>query len=250
MIVNQRSILKKFCEEVENVSVNTYKEIWTARSKLMVVVDQGSFCEMDKNLISGNPLKFIDYKEELEKAQKESGEKEAVISGYAKIGGIPCVVFILEPKYMMGSMGSVVGEKITRAFEVASRKRIPVISFSASGGVRMQEGVLSLMQMAKTAGAVYRHRRKKLLYISVICDPTLGGVTASYASLADIIIAEENARYGFTGKRIIKKTIGVSLPADFQQARYAQKKGQIDMVIKQENMRDMLITLLELHKQK
>ena len=158
------------------------------------------------------------------------------------------MVFILEYQFMLGSMGSMEGEKIVRAFEKASRKRLPIVSFSASSGARMQEGVLSLVQMAKTAGTVYQHSKKKLLYISVICDPTLGGVTASYASLADIIIAEDNARFGFTGKRIIEKTINKPLPVDFQSASYAQKKGKVDLIVKPEELRNELITLLVFHK--
>ncbi len=230
------------------MSVITEKVLRPARTKLMNVVDQGTFCEMDKNLTSGNPLGFAGYEGKLEKEQKKTGEQEAVISGYAKIGGIPCVVFILEYQFMLGSMGSMEGEKIVRAFEKASRKRLPIVSFSASSGARMQEGVLSLVQMAKTAGTVYQHSKKKLLYISVICDPTLGGVTASYASLADIIIAEDNARFGFTGKRIIEKTINKPLPVDFQSASYAQKKGKVDLIVKPEELRNELITLLVFHK--
>ncbi len=221
-----------------------------AREKLLGIVDPYSFREIEGNLISGNPLCFKGYDEKLKNAIQFSGENEAVIAGHAKLGGISCMVFILEPQFMMGSIGSIAGEKITRAFEIATRKRLPVVSFSASGGARMQEGVLSLMQMAKTSGAVSKHSRKKLLYVSVICDPTMGGVTASYASLADIIVVEENARFGFTGRRIVEYTTKRSLPDDFQKASYSQRRGQADLIVKPECLRDTLITLLMFHKKK
>lgn len=218
-----------------------------AREKLLNIVDEESFVEFNKNLTSVNTLKFSGYDEKLKVAKAGSLESEAIISGMAAIHKKPCVIFVLEPLFMMGSMGSVVGEKITRAFEIATRKRLPVISISASGGARMQEGVLSLMQMSKTAAAVYKHGEKGLLYISVLSNPTLGGVTASFAMLGDIIIAEEGAQVGFTGKRIIEETIRKKLSDDFQSAKYLKEHGFADMVVAVEDLRPTLGKLLLLH---
>ena len=223
----------------------TEKEL--ARKKLFKIIDFESFQEIDKNLSSYNPLKFPDYYLKLEWAKKATGENEAVISGYAIVGGIRCVVFILEPLFMMGTMGVVVGQKITNAFKIACKQRLPVISISSSGGVRIQEGVLALAQMAKVVDAVHQHSQKGLLYISVVCDPTLGGITASYASLADIIIAEEGARFGFTGKGIIEETLKETLPPDFQLPSYTLKTGQVDLIVRPDQLRDTLIRLLYLH---
>lgn len=219
----------------------------TARNKLYSLIDKGSFHEIDANYTSKNILQFTDYDEKLLSAENSSLEKEAVITGYATIGNIPFMIIMFEPKFMMGTMGTIVGEKITRLFEMASKKKFPVVSITASGGARMQEGIFSLMQMVKTAGAVYKHSRIGLLYVSIICDPTLGGVTASFASLADIIIAEEDARYGFTGKRIVEETTHEVLPSDFQSAQYAKEHGQVDLVIQYGSLRDMLLRILKIH---
>jgi len=217
------------------------------RNKLYSIVDNGSFIETNKELESKNILEFANYDEKLETAKVLSSENEAVITGYATIGNIPCMMIVFEPKFMMGSMGIIAGEKIARIFELATRKKLPVISITSSGGARMQEGILSLMQMAKTSGAVYRHSKRGLLYISVISDPTLGGVTASFASLGDIIIAEKNARFGFTGKRIIEEATHEKLPDDFQTAQYAKEHGQVDIIIDKDELQQVLMKILAIH---
>lgn len=219
----------------------------TARYKLSCLVDEGSFRETDADYKSKNILQFVDYDEKLRIAQKNCNENEAVITGFATIGNMPVMMIIFEPRFMMGTMGTIAGEKITQSFELAGMKKCPVVSITASGGARMQEGIFSLIQMAKTAGAVYRHSEKSLLYISVICDPTLGGVTASFASLADIIIAEQDARYGFTGKRIVEETTHEILTEDFQTAQYAKEHGQVDIIIGKDSLRDLLLKILKIH---
>jgi acetyl-CoA carboxylase carboxyl transferase subunit beta len=234
-------------EPAEATNQPTKENVRTAREKLNQIVDSGSFNEIDQNLASINILKFPGYDEKLKKAKTVSSENEAVISGYATINKKPCVILIFEPLFMMGSMGSVAGEKITRAFELATKKNLPIITITASGGARMQEGVYSLMQMSKTASAVYRHSRKRLLYISVLSNPTLGGVTASFASLGDIIIAEENAQIGFTGKRIIEETIRAKLSDDFQTAKYIKEHGFADIVAGEDELRPVLAKILQLH---
>lgn len=219
----------------------------TAREKLKDIVDADSFKEIDKNLTSINPLQFPGYDEKLKVAKANSFENEAAISGMATINKQPCVILIFEPLFMMGSMGSVVGEKITRAMELATKKNLPIITIAASGGARMQEGVYSLMQMMKTSAAVAQHSKKGLLYISVLSNPTLGGVTASFAMLGDIVIAEEQAQIGFTGKRIIEETIGKKLPDSFQSAKFIKEHGFVDMVVKEEELRQTLSKILQLH---
>lgn len=232
-------------KESHNQSGNMVKR--PAREKLKRIIDDESFKEIDQNLTSLNILRFPAYDDKLKKAKANTSENEAIISGLATINKKPCVIFIFEPLFMMGSMGSVVGEKITRAFELAIKKKLPVISIAASGGARMQEGVYSLMQMAKTAAAVYQHSQKGLLFISILGNPTLGGVTASFATLADIIIAEEHAQIGFTGKRIVEETTRTKLSDHFQSAKFAKEHGFVDMVIPEEELRPTLAKILQLH---
>lgn len=217
------------------------------RNKIEDILDKGSFKELWPDLYTYNYLEFTDYEEKLRTARENSGEKDSVISGAGMIAGCKCVVAAFEPLFMMGSMGIVAGEKIARAFHFAAKKRLPVITFSLSGGARMQEGVVSLVQMAKTSAAVYEHAKKNLLYISVICDPTLGGVTASFASLADIIVGEKGARFGFTGKRIIEESTHEKLPDDFQTVEYAKRCGMIDIVADKAELKDLLRQLISLH---
>ncbi len=221
-----------------------------AREKLYQIIDPDSFYEYFNDFTTINILNFESYDEKITKAKSESGESEAVITGIAKINEIECVVVIFEPLFMMGSMGVIVGEKITKAFELALRKKLPIISIIASGGARMQEGVFSLMQMVKTSAAMKKHSQKGLLSISVILNPTLGGVSASFASLADIIIAEDNAVYGFTGRQIIEETMKKKLPDEFQTAEFAKRYGQVDMITSQKNLRGLLTKLLNLHAPK
>jgi len=222
----------------------------SARNKLDNILDQGSFKELWSDLYTYNYLEFTDYNEKLKTARENSGEKDSVIAGIGMISGCKCVVAAFDPLFMMGSMGLVAGEKIARAFRFAAKKKLPVITFSSSGGARMQEGVVSLVQMAKTSAAVYEHAKKNLLYISVICDPTLGGVTASFASLADIIIGEKGARFGFTGKRIIEESTHEQLPDDFQTVEYSKRCGTVDIVVGKTEVKNVLKRLISVHTKK
>ena len=217
------------------------------RERISITLDEGTFVEYDANLTSENPLDFPDYEEKLKVAEKNSGEKDAVITGEGKILGNPCVVCVMDSNFMMGSMGSVVGEKISRAVENAIEKRLPVIIFCASGGARMQEGILSLMQMAKTSAALGRLSDAGLLYTSVLTDPTTGGVTASFAMLGDIILAEPCAQIGFAGRRVIEQTIKQTLPDEFQTAEFLQKKGFVDKIVSRKDLKDVLGKILSIH---
>lgn len=218
-----------------------------ARERIAIIADEGSFVEFDSDMESENILQFPGYEQKLEKAKSSTGEKESVVTGRAKLNGIDAVLCVMNPMFIMGSMGTVTGEKITRAFEYATENQLPVIVFTVSGGARMQEGILSLMQMAKTSGAVKRHSDAGLLYITVITDPTTGGVTASFAMEGDIILSEPNALIGFAGPRVIEQTIRQKLPKDFQTAEFVLEKGFIDAVVKREDMKKTLTKLLTLH---
>jgi acetyl-CoA carboxylase carboxyl transferase subunit beta len=220
----------------------------TALERLAYTVDEGSFAEMDAELSSGNPLDFPQYGEKLYDAQQATGLKEAIITGEATIGGFPVVIGIMDANFIMASMGSAVGEKITRAMEKALERKIPVIIFAASGGARMQEGILSLMQMAKTSGAVAKLKTAGVLYISVFTDPTTGGVTASFASVGDINLAEPGALIAFAGPRVIEQTIRQKLPESFQKAEFMLKHGFVDLVVPRGDMKSTLTVLLELHQ--
>lgn len=219
----------------------------SAQERIQITVDKGSFSELDSTMTSGNPIDFPDYEEKQKEAAEKTGISEAVVTGTATIKGSPCVVGIMDSRYMMGSMGSVVGEKISRAFEYAAENDLPVVMFTASGGARMQEGIVSLMQMAKTSGAVKLHSDNGGLYITVLTDPTTGGVTASFASLGDIIIAEPKVLIGFAGRRVIENTIRQRLPEDFQLAEFMFEKGFVDMIVERRKMRSVLSHLLKLH---
>ncbi len=220
-----------------------------AVERLDETVDKGTFQEIDKKLKSKNPIDFPDYKEKLEKAEKASGLAEGVVCGTAKIDGMDCGLFIMDSAFMMGSMGTVVGEKITRLFEKATALGLPVIGFITSGGARMQEGIFSLMQMAKVSGAVKRHSEAGLLYIAVLTDPTTGGITASFAMQGDIIIAEPKALIGFAGQRVIEQTTGEKLPAGFQRAEFQLAHGFVDIIEERPRMTYTLRKLLALHRQ-
>ena len=218
-----------------------------ARKRIELTADKDSFVEMDAELESGNILDFPGYDEKLEKNRASSREKESVICGTCKIDGIGVVVVSMNAEFMMGSMGSVTGDKITRAFEYATEHRLPIIVFTVSGGARMQEGIISLMQMAKTSGAVKRHSDAGLLYITVLTDPTSGGVTASFAMEGDIILAEPKALVAFAGPRVIEQTIRQKLPRDFQTAEFLQDKGFVDRVVDRRKMKKTLRDLLVIH---
>ena len=226
-----------------------YHSRLTARERLDITVDKGSFEEFDKDMISKNPIDFPGYEEKQQALREKTGLKDAVLTGTALIRGEKIVIIVMDSNFMMASMGSVVGEKITRAREYATANRLPVIAFTASGGARMQEGIVSLMQMAKTSGAVARHNEAGLLYIAVMTDPTTGGVTASFASLGDIIIAEPKVLIGFAGRRVIEGTIRQKLPDDFQSAEFMLENGFVDMIVERKKMRRVIAHLLKLHKQ-
>lgn len=218
-----------------------------ARERLKQILDKGSFVEYfrDKNI--RDPLKFPKYKEKQLVLRKVLNQDEAVVCGVGKIDGNRVVIAVMDTQFMMGSMGSTVGEKITKAVELSIKKKIPLIIFTASGGARMQEGMFSLMQMAKTSQAIAKHSEKGLLYISVMTDPTTGGVSASFASLGDIIIAEKNALIGFAGQRVIEQVTRTKLPEGFQRAEFLLKHGLIDMVVERNVLRETLSNILSIH---
>lgn len=219
-----------------------------ARKRLEMMVDEGSFEERYEDLVSEDPLQFPDYQKKLETVKVSSGEKEGVICGKGKIGGQTCLLFAMEPGFLMGSMGAAVGEKITQLFEDGVKERLPVIGFLLSGGARMQEGLLSLMQMAKVSGAVKRHSDANLLYVAVLTDPTTGGVTASFAMEADIIFAEPESTIGFAGARVIEKTTKQSLPLGFQKAEFVLEHGFLDGILPRIYQKQTLREILELHQ--
>ncbi|MDY5612790.1 acetyl-CoA carboxylase, carboxyltransferase subunit beta [Dysosmobacter sp.] len=216
--------------------------------RLSTILDPGSFRELNGKLSAGDPLAFPGYREKLAAAQRKTGLTEAAVTAAGTIGGQKCVVGVLDSRFLMGSMSAAVGEKITLAIEYAAKNKLPLILFAASGGARMQEGILSLMQMAKTSAALARFSEKGLLYISVLTDPTTGGVTASFASLGDIILAEPGALIGFAGPRVIRQTIGQELPEGFQRAEFQETHGFVDAVVPRTEMRDTLEQLLRLHR--
>ena len=215
----------------------------SARQRIRLLTDKNSFREMDAQLQSDDPLGFSGYQAKLETARISSSETEAVLCGTAAIGGQKCCLFAMEPSFMMGSMGTVVGEKITRVFEYAAANRLPVIGCTVSGGARMQEGLLSLMQMAKTSGAVKRHSDAGLLYIVLLTDPTTGGVTASFAMEGDIILAEPGATIGFAGARVIEQTTRKALPKGFQTAEFLLEHGFVDAIVPRKDQRSVLKNL-------
>ncbi len=219
----------------------------SARERLALLVDEGSLEERDTGLTSQDPLGFKDtkrYRDRLKAAKEKTGLAEAIISGLARIGGYPVVVCVLEFDFMGGSMASAVGEKITRAIELAIVKRVPIIILSASGGARMQEGVLSLMQMAKISAALHRLGEERIPFFSILTDPTTGGVTASFAMLGDVILAEPRALIGFAGPRVIAETIRQPLPEGFQRSEFLLEHGQLDLVVERRDLKETLRRLL------
>ncbi|BAU29526.1 acetyl-CoA carboxylase carboxyltransferase subunit alpha [Aneurinibacillus soli] len=218
-----------------------------AFERIATMLDEGHFFEYDADLLSADPLGFPDYADKLDKDREKSGLSEAILTGEGTIKGYPVVIAVMDSRFRMGSMGSVVGEKIARAIEQAIEKKYPFLLFSASGGARMQEGVLSLMQMAKTSAGLARLSAEGGLYISIMTNPTTGGVSASFASLGDYNFAEPGALIGFAGRRIIEQTIRQELPPDFQTAEFLLKKGQLDRIIPRKEMRDTLGKILDMH---
>ena len=219
-----------------------------ARRRIEMVTDADSFEEWDQELASCNPLHFKGYEEKLRSLQEKTGLKEAVITGKAEIEGQPVVIGVCDGRFLMASMGEAVGEKITRAIERATEEKFPVILFACSGGARMQEGIVSLMQMAKTSAAIKRHGDAGLLYCSILTDPTTGGVTASFAMLGDVIMAEPGALIGFAGPRVIKQTIGQELPEGFQTSEFLVEHGFVDGIVQRENLKKTIHFLIKSHQ--
>lgn len=211
------------------------------------IFDEGSFVPMFEEIEATNPLDFPRYEEKLNKVKEKSNLSEGVLCGTGKIDSKKVAAAIMDSKFLMGSMGCAVGERITRTVEYATANKLPLIIFTASGGARMQEGILSLMQMAKTSAAIAKHDEAGLLYVSVITNPTTGGVTASFAMLGDVIIAEPGATLGFAGRRVIENTINQKLPDDFQSAEFMLEKGFVDDIVSRKNLKDYLSKLLRLH---
>lgn len=221
-----------------------------ARDRIRAVADKDSFEEFDINMESENPLNFPDYSAKIKSLQEKTGLKDAVKTGKCTIGGRPCVIAVMDSGFMMGSLGSVVGEKITRAFEYATEHKMAIIVFTCSGGARMQEGIVSLMQMAKVSAACAKHSEAGLLYVTVLTDPTTGGVTASYAMLGDIILAEPKTLIGFAGRRVIEGTIKQKLPDEFQTSEFLLEHGFVDAIIDREKLPSVLKRILKLHNVK
>lgn len=219
----------------------------TAKERLAIVADKDSFVEMFTGIDSKNPLDFPGYPEKLAATKARTALDEAIMTGVATIKGQKTALAIMDSTFIMASMGTVVGEKLTRLFEHATTEKLPIIVFTASGGARMQEGIMSLMQMAKTSAAVKRHSNAGLFYITVLTDPTTGGVTASFASLGDIILAEPQSLIGFAGRRVIEQTVRQTLPDDFQKAEFLLNHGFVDAIVKRNELRQKLALLLELH---
>jgi len=248
----ESQITKKELEENMMVCpVCDYHFRINARTRISQLFDKDSFEELFKNILPTDPLNFVDtvsYADRLEQAHAKTGLDEAVITGIASIEGHKVAAAVMDFDFMGGSMGSVVGEKVTRIIEEAIKRSLPVLAVTSSGGARMQESALSLMQMAKTSCAVSRLDEAGLLYINLLTEPTFGGITASFGTLGDIIIAEQGARIGFAGRRVIEQTIRQKLPADFQTAEYLLKYGQVDLVSKRSELRKNLASILAMHE--
>ena len=220
----------------------------SARRRIAQIIDEGTFIETNQDMQTSDPLKFEGYQKKMKALQEKTGIKEAVTTGIGEIEGEKVVIAVMDGNFLMGSMGSVVGEKITSSIELAIKEKLPLIIFCVSGGARMQEGIISLMQMAKTSAALAKLDEAGLLYISVLTDPTTGGVTASFASLGDIILAEPNALIGFAGPRVIEQTMKQKLPEGFQRSEFLLEHGFIDKIVERRDMKSELAKILRLHK--
>lgn len=218
--------------------------------RLEMIIDEGSYKKFDLNIDTVNPLNLEGYEQKIKTLRTKTGIPEAVSAGFGKINGEDVVICVMDSGFLMGSMGSVVGEKITYSMEKAIELNVPFIIFCTSGGARMQEGIISLMQMAKTTSAVAKMNKDGILYISVLTDPTYGGVTASFASIADIVLAEPGAMIGFAGQRVIQQTIGQSLPEGFQTAEFLLDHGFIDKIVERQNMKKTIFDLIQFHKRR
>lgn len=241
-------VFRKDIEENLNICPKCNKHYdFSARKRIKLLLDENSFEEFDYDLVFKNILNFPDYETKISKYKNATNEKEAVITGKGLIHGVEVVLCVMNPKFMMGSMGAIVGEKITQSIEYAIDNKLPVLICCASGGARMQEGMISLMQMAKTSQALSKLSDAGLLYISILTNPTTGGVTASFATLGDIIIAEPNALIAFAGPRVIKQTIKQDLPKGFQTSEFLLEHGFVDLIVNRDQMKDTLFNLLSLH---
>ena len=220
----------------------------SARRRIKQIADEDTFEEIGKDILTKDPLNFEGYLKKVEALKEKTKIEEAVKCGTCKINGEEVVLAVMDGNFLMGSMGSAVGERITLAIETSIQKRLPLIIFCVSGGARMQEGIVSLMQMAKTSAALAKHNEAGLLYISVLTDPTTGGVTASFASLGDIILAEPNALIGFAGPRVIEQTMKQKLPEGFQKSEFLLEHGFIDKIVERKDMKDVLTQIIRLHK--
>ncbi|RDY28337.1 acetyl-CoA carboxylase carboxyltransferase subunit beta [Romboutsia weinsteinii] len=244
----EERIFKKEIED--NLSVcpkcSTHYKL-EARSRISLLIDRGSFVEFNSYVDTQDPLTFPNYIDKLDVAKNKSKECDAVITGYGRMYGIKTVICVMNPDFMMGSMGSIVGDKITYAIEYAADNNLPIIICSASGGARMQEGMVSLIQMAKTSQALAKLEKKSLPYISLLTDPTTGGVTASFAMLGDIILAEPNALIGFAGPRVIEQTINQKLPDGFQSSEYLLETGFIDKIVSRSHLKSSIHEILSMH---
>ena len=240
---------KVLCDNLNVCPKCDYHFSLTALERIKLLIDKGTFAERDADLISVDPLEFKGpktYKEKLESDQKATGLTDAVITGAGELSGRPVVMAVTDSRFIMGSMGSVVGEKITRAVEYATAQKLPVVIISGSGGgARMYEGVFSLMQMAKTCAALSRHDEAGLLHISVLTDPTMAGIMASFAGIGDVILAEPKALIGFTGPRVIEQTIRQKLPEGFQRSEFLLAHGLIDMIVERKNLKDVLARVVD-----
>jgi acetyl-CoA carboxylase carboxyl transferase beta subunit len=219
----------------------------SANERFAMTLDDGELQEFDAHMTARDPLSFPGYGDKLVRTQSQTGLVDGIVTGCGRIEGLPVMLGVMDPAFFMGSMGTTIGEKLARLFEQATMERLPVIVFTASGGARMQEGIFSLMQMAKVSGAVARHSKEGLLYITVLTDPTTGGVTASFAMLGDIILAEPGALIGFAGPRVIEQTIGQKLPEGFQRAEFLLEHGFIDQIVPRDQLRHTLGTIIKLH---
>ena len=220
----------------------------TPEERILSLADVKTFREHDKKFRTVNPLDFPEYEEKLQANEERTGHADAVVTGTMKLNGMETAIAVMDGRFLMGSMGTVVGEKIVRITEYASRKKLPLIIFSASGGARMQEGLFSLMQMAKTSAAVEKFKNDGGLFVSVLTNPTTGGVSASFANLGDIIIAEPKALICFAGPRVIEQTIGQKLPKGFQRAEFLLEHGMVDMVTERKDLKDVLVKILKMHR--
>ncbi len=244
-------VLLELTEQQENLNTCTacgYHFRMSSRERVGYLADEKTFEELFEELKSRDILSFPGYDQKLRNAKLASREKEAVLCGTAEIGGNPCALFIMDPSFMMGSMGTVVGEKITRLFEYATERELPVVGYTVSGGARMQEGILSLMQMAKTSAAVRRHSDAGNFYLTVLTDPTTGGVTASFAMEGDVIMAEPGATVGFAGARVIEQTIRKKLPQGFQKAEFLLEHGFVDLIVPRAQQKETISKLLRMHR--